>query len=66
MRALGVILAVVGGVWIIGRVSRLSPNHPVNAVPALLPVSSPSQPSTVNGTWQETAQLPGELIAGES
>lgn len=60
------LLAIIAGVWVIGRLSRLSPNHPVNSIPpiiATLQVSS--QPAPVNGTWQETAQIQGSLVAGD-
>jgi hypothetical protein len=26
------VLAIIGGVWIVGRLSRLSPNHPTNSL----------------------------------
>ena len=65
MKILGTILAVIGGVWIVGRISRRSPYHPVNAIPSLIPVVQPQQPAPVHGTWQETANMPGSLVAGE-
>jgi hypothetical protein len=64
MRALTTILAVIGGVWVVGRISRRSPNHPANAIPQLLPIAKP-QAYPVDGTFQETAQIQGSLIAGE-
>jgi hypothetical protein len=27
-----ILLAIVGGVWVVGRLSRRSPNHPVNSI----------------------------------
>jgi hypothetical protein len=65
MNALATILAVLGGVWLVGRISRRSPNHPVNSIPLLMPQVQPQQPAADNGTWQETANLPGSLVAGE-
>lgn len=35
-------LLIVGGVWLVGKVSRNSPNHPVNATQVAL---SPNQPA---------------------
>ena len=35
-------LLIVGGVWLVGKVSRNSPNHPVNATQVAL---APSQPA---------------------
>jgi hypothetical protein len=65
MRTLGTILAVIGGVWVVGRISRRSPNHPINAIPALIPVASSETVYPVDGPSQETAQIQGSLIAGE-
>lgn len=59
------VLAVIGTLWIVGRLSRRSPHHPANAIPALLPDVISNQPAPVNGTWQETAQIQGSVILGE-
>lgn len=61
----GTVAAVVIGVWVAGRLSRRSPNHPINSVPRILATYQPAQPAATNGSWQETAQIPGSLVAGE-
>lgn len=65
MRTLGTILAIIGGVWVVGRISRRSPNHPANLLPSLIPTVQPQQPANTEGTWQETANIPSSMILGE-
>lgn len=61
----GTVAVVIVGIWIAGRLSRRSRNHPLHAIPRVLAVEQPSQPAPSNGTWQETAQIPSSLVAGE-
>jgi hypothetical protein len=58
------ILAVIGGVWLVGRLSRRSPNHPANLISDLLN-QEVEQPYPVNGPQQETAQIQGSIVLGE-
>jgi hypothetical protein len=67
-------ILVVGGIWLIGRVSRQSPNHPVtaalNASSSLqsagatpgITLNPPSTPSLETG---DQMQSTGGLVAGE-
>ena len=58
------ILAIVGAVWIVGRISRRSPHHPLNSVPTRIArAAALSIPQTSSS--QETAQIQGGLVAGE-
>lgn len=63
MNAIVFILAGIGAVWVVGRVSRRSPNHPIHAVPRAL--RNKTVPTSTNGTWEETAQISGSLVAGD-
>jgi len=79
MKTLGTILAVIGGVWVIGRLSRRSPNHPVNSIGFQLTVNAGLAPKNVAppvapaddgdnfpyGPGQETAQIQTTLVIGE-
>lgn len=57
----GVIVAL-GGLWILGRISRFSPNHPVNAIGVQTGQTFAPSP-TID---EETANVPGgAMIAGE-
>jgi hypothetical protein len=58
------VLAVIGGLWVVGRLSRRSANHPANLIPDLLG-RDPQQPYPVDGPQQETAQIQGSIILGE-
>lgn len=60
------VLLVIGGLWLVGRISRRSPNHPANAVPALL-AQQPAQVSFSGSVTaaDETAQIQGSMILGE-
>lgn len=51
---------VVGGIWLLGRISRLSPSHPSNLIAA-------TSQTTVSDATQadDTANLAGALVAGE-
>ncbi len=74
------ILAIIGGVWIVGRLSRRSPNHPINSIGfqlklglssrAAIPVSTAVDPGFYSdypyfGPGQETAQIQSGLVVGE-
>jgi hypothetical protein len=74
------ILAIVGGVWIVGRLSRRSPNHPLNSIGFQLKLQLAAknaaplatdidQGANLNypylGPGQETAQIQSGLVVGE-
>jgi len=60
------ILAVIGGLWIVGRLSRRSLNHPINSVTAAIRVNASQRDAyPVNGPTSETAQIQGSIILGE-
>lgn len=74
------ILAIIGGLWIVGRLSRRSPNHPINSIGFQLKIGltnrdaspvrfDPDSSAEVNypylGPGQETAQLQSGLVVGE-
>lgn len=71
------ILAVIAGVWIVGALSRRSPNHPANALGLQLKFQIGTVPVDPNpnrsfddlsfpyGPGQETAQIPGAVVMGE-
>lgn len=79
MKTIGMVLAVIGGVWIVGRLSRLSPNHPTNALGFQLKISVGgadayiAQPPDYQdmglypslGPGEETAQISGGIVIGE-
>jgi hypothetical protein len=58
------VLAVFGVLWIVGRLSRRSRNHPIHAVPELI-ARNQAQPVLINGPSQETAQIAGSMVCGE-
>lgn len=58
------VFAVIGVLWVVGRISRRSPNHPVNAVPVLL-VQQREYAAAPSDPGQETAQIQGSLVVGE-
>lgn len=61
------VLAAFGVLWLVGRISRRSPNHPANSVPQLLSQVPEVQfrlDATAAGA-DETAQIQGSMILGE-
>lgn len=55
---------VIGGIWILGRVSRFSPQHPANLI------QPGAAPATAGNTWGtgvsfDTAQHSDPTVAGE-
>jgi len=79
MKTLGIVLAVIGGVWIVGRLSRLSPNHPANALGFQLKISVGGGEAYIAqrpdyqdmglypslGPGDETAQIAGGFVVGD-
>ena len=60
-------ILVVGGVWLIGRISRQSPNHPVNSVAQAVAVSQTQQNlTTMTNTSGSVAVVAGEPLTGGS
>jgi hypothetical protein len=74
------VIAGVGGLWVVGRLSRQSPAHPVNAVPKAYGPGINEAPGGVYHEYdltpidqwldsltpgEETAQISGVMIAGE-
>lgn len=58
------IIAGIAGLWVVGRISRRSPHHPINFVPPQ--VSKANIPGTPQiSSAEETYQIPGGLVAGD-
>lgn len=58
-------LLVVGGIWLIGRISRNSPNHPVNSVASAIALSGTQQNLTnMTNTSGSVAVVAGEPLTG--
>lgn len=58
-------LLVVGGIWLIGRVSRNSANHPINSVANAVAVSKTQQNlTTMTNTSGSIAVVAGEPLTG--
>jgi hypothetical protein len=54
-------ILVVGGIWLIGKLSRQSPNHPVNAIPLSVSASG----NSLNPTLSTNTDGSSSLVVGE-
>lgn len=67
-------ILTLGGIYLIGRLSRQSPNHPANVAAAAnaslqaagaTPIATPAPPSTPSLETGDQSQSTGGLVAGE-
>ncbi len=60
------ILAIIGGLWVVGRLSRLSDGHPLKAIRIKIATTQgAAQPYPFHGPAEETAQISGGFVVGE-